>query len=293
MSEAKEKQLFSPKWWKEVAYLNLGTLLTALGVYFFKFPNHFTTGGASGLSILVNRFIPSISMATSNLILNMALLTIGVAFLGKGFGIRTAYSSILYSIITWLLEKVVPMNAPMTDEPLMELIFAVALPAIGAALLFDVHASSGGTDVIAMLIKKYTRFNIGMGLILADLIVAVGACFIFGMATGLYSLLGLLAKSMLVDVVMDNLHTCKVFQIITAQPEPICRYILEHLHHGATVTEAEGAFTHEKRQIIMTVVNRSQAARLQRFVRSTDPQSFITITSSSEIIGKGFRGTTE
>ena len=181
----------------------------------------------------------------------------------------------------------------MTNQPLLELIFAVALPAIGAAMLFDVHASSGGTDVIAMLIKKYTRFNIGMGLMLADLIVAVGACFIFGMATGLYSLFGLFAKSMLVDVVMDNLRTCKVFQIITADPDPICRYILEHLHHGATVTDAEGAFTHEKRQIIMAVVNRSQAARLQRFVRSTDPHSFITITSSSEIIGKGFRGTTE
>lgn len=293
MSTGKGKTLFTPKWWKEIAYLNLGTLFTALGVYFFKFPNRFTTGGVSGLSILVNRFIPSVSMATSNLILNIALLLVGVALLGRNFGIRTVYSSLLYSLITLLFEKVAPLDGPMTNQPLLELIFAVALPAIGAAMLFDAHASSGGTDVIAMLIKKYTRFNIGMGLMLADLIVAAGACFIFGMATGLYSLFGLFAKSMLVDVVMDNLRTCKVFQIITADPDPISRYILEQLHHGATITEAEGAFTHEKRKIIMTVVNRSQAARLQRFVRSTDPHSFITITSSSEIIGKGFRGTTE
>ena len=293
MSEMNEKKLFSPKWWKEVGYLNLGTLLTAIGVYFFKFPNQFTTGGVSGLSILICKFIPSITAATLNLILNSALLIVGVAFLGKSFGIRTAYASLMYSLLTLLFEKIAPMDAPMTGEPLLELILAVGLPAMGAAILFDVHASSGGTDVIAMLIKKYARFNIGMGLAMADMAVAVGACFIFGMATGVFSLMGLFLKSILVDVVMDNLRTCKVFHIITKHSEPICKYIMEELNHSATITAGEGAFTHEPRQIIMTVVNRSQAARLQRFVRTTDPQSFITITSSSEIIGKGFRGTTE
>lgn len=291
--QGKQKTLFSPKLWKDMGMLNLGTLLTAVGVYFFKFPNHFTTGGVSGISIVLAHFMPHLTTATLNLILNILLLLVGLVFLGRGFGIRTAYSCIMFSLLTLLFEKIVPMNAPMTNEPLLELIFAVGIPAVGAAILFDVNASSGGTDVIAMLLKKYSRMNIGLGLALADLMVAVGACFVFGMETGLFSLFGLFAKSMLVDTVMDNLRTCKVFQIITANPDPINRFIIERLNHSATITEAEGAFTGEKRMIIMTVVNRSQALRLQLFVRSTDPHSFITITSSSEIIGKGFRGMSE
>lgn len=293
MNAEAEKRLFSHAWWREIGYLNLGTLLMSLGVYFFKFPNHFTTGGVSGISILISKYVASLSTATLNLMLNIVLLVVGLVFLGRGFGIRTAYSSLVSSLLTLVLERVVPMETPMTSQPVLELMFAVGLPAVGSAILFDVNASSGGTDVIAMLLKKYSRMNIGLGLALADVTVAVGSCFAFGMETGLFSLFGLFLKSMLVDTVMDNLRTCKVFQIITDNPEPICRYIMEGLNHSATVTEGVGSFSHEKHQIVMTVVNRSQAVRLQLFVRATDPHSFITITSSSEIIGKGFRGMSE
>jgi len=293
MSLKEEQKLFSPAWWKAMLYLHLGTLFTALGVYFFKFPNHFTTGGVSGISILLSHFVPNISTATMNLILNLLLLLVGAVFLGRSFGLRTAYASILYSLITLLLERIVPMTDPMTSQPVLELMFAVGLPAVGAALLFDANASSGGTDVIAMLVKKYSHMNIGLALALADLIVAVGSCFVFGMETGLFSLFGLFLKSMLVDQVMDNLRTCKVFQIITDHPEPICDFIMNKLHHTATVTVGEGSYTHHSHKIVMTVVNRSQAIRLQLFVRATDPHSFITITTSSEIIGKGFRSMSE
>lgn len=288
-----EEKLHSPKWWKEIAMLNVGTILVSMGVYFFKFPNHFTTGGVSSISILIDRYIPSMTVATLNLILNLVLLLVGVVFLGRSFGVRTAYSTVVSSVLTLALEKWVPMNAPMTSQPLMELIFAVGLPSVGTAILFDVDASSGGTDVIAMLFKKYTRVKAGTGLAMADAVVAIGACFAFGMETGLFSLFGLFLKSMLVDLVMDNLHTCKVFQIVTTNPEPICNYIMEKLDHSATLTHAVGSFSHGQREVVMTVVNRSQAARLQRFVRQTDPHSFITITSSSDIIGKGFKGMTE
>jgi len=285
--------LFSPAWWKEFGWLNLGTVILAIGVYFFKFPNHFTTGGVSGISILVAHYIPNVTTATLNLILNVLLLLIGVIFMGRGFGVKTAYSALLSSLLTLFFEKAVPMDAPMTSQPVLELMFAVGLPAVGSAILFNVDASSGGTDIIAMLVKKYSHMNIGLALGIADLIVAVGACLAFGMETGLFSLFGLFLKSYMVDLVMDNLRTYKVFQIITDNPEPICKYIMEKLHHSATVMEGQGSFTHEQRKVIMTVINRSQAIRLQTFVRATDPHSFITITSSSEIVGKGFRGTSE
>ena len=212
-----------------MGWLNLGTLLMAVGVYFFKFPNHFTTGGVSGISIVVAHFIPTVTTATLNLILNILLLIIGAFFLGRGFGLRTAYSAVMSSVLTYVFERLIPMDTPMTTQPVLELMFAVGLPAVGSAMLFNVDASSGGTDIIAMLVKKYSHMNIGLALALADVTVAVGACFVFGMETGLFSLFGLFLKSMLVDQVMDNLRTCKVFQIITDHPEPICDFIMNKL----------------------------------------------------------------
>lgn len=285
--------MFSPLWWKRFGWLNLGTLLTAMGVYFFKFPNHFTTGGVSGISILVAHYLPGITTATLNLILNVVLLIVGVIFLGRSFGLRTAYSAIVSSLLTLGFERLLPMTAPMTSQPVLELVFAVGLPAVGAAILFNVDASSGGTDIIAMLVKKFSHMNIGLALGIADLMVVLGACFTFGMETGLFSLFGLFLKSYMVDAVMDNLRTYKVFQIVTDNPDPICQYIMNTLHHSATISDAQGAFSHQPRKIVMAVVNRSQAIRLQLFVRANDPHSFITITSSSEIIGKGFRGMSE
>ena len=291
--ENTEAKLFSAAWWKQMGWLNLGTLLMAVGVYFFKFPNHFTTGGVSGISIVVAHFMPSVTTATLNLILNIALLAVGVAFLGRSFGLRTAYSAVVSSVLTYVFERVVPMTAPMTNQPVLELMFAVGLPAFGSAILFHVNASSGGTDIIAMLVKKYSHMHIGLALGIADLVVALAACFTFGMETGLFSLFGLFLKSYMVDAVMDNLRTYKVFQIVTDNPDPICNFIMKDLHHSATLIDGVGSFTHENRKIIMTVINRHQAIRLQLFVRATDPHSFITITSSSEIVGKGFRGMTE
>ena len=291
--ENTEAKLFSAAWWKQMGWLNLGTLLMAVGVYFFKFPNHFTTGGVSGISIVVAHFMPSMTTATLNLILNLVLLGVGVLFLGRSFGLRTAYSAIVSSVLTYVFERAVPMTAPMTSQPVLELMFAVGLPAFGSAILFHVNASSGGTDIIAMLVKKYSHMHIGLALGIADLVVALAACFTFGMETGLFSLFGLFLKSYMVDAVMDNLRTYKVFQIVTDNPDPICNFIMKDLHHSATLIDGVGSFTHENRKIIMTVINRHQAIRLQLFVRATDPHSFITITSSSEIVGKGFRGMSE
>ena len=291
--ENTEAKLFSAAWWKQMGWLNLGTLLMAVGVYFFKFPNHFTTGGVSGISIVVAHFIPTVTTATLNLILNILLLGVGVIFLGRGFGLRTAYSAVVSSVLTYVFERAVPMTAPMTSQPVLELMFAVGLPAFGSAILFHVNASSGGTDIIAMLVKKYSHMHIGLALGIADLVVALAACFTFGMETGLFSLFGLFLKSYMVDAVMDNLRTYKVFQIVTDNPDPVCNFIMKDLHHSATLIDGVGCFTHENRKIIMTVINRHQAIRLQLFVRATDPHSFITITSSSEIVGKGFRGMSE
>lgn len=273
--------------------LHLGTVLMIAGVYFFKFPNHFTTGGVSGLSIVLSEWIPSLSTATFNLVLNLLLMAVGLLAMGTGFGLKTAYVSLLTSLGTLALEKLVPMETPLTTQPLLELIFAVGLPAVGSAILFDVNASSGGTDVIAMLVKKYTGLNAGSALVIADFVIAAMSCLVFNWETGLYSVLGLFIKAALVDYAMTGLRTYKVFNIVTAQPDKVCDYIIHELHHSATVTEAKGAYTGQHLTNIMTVVNRGQALRLQKAIRMADQSCFVTVSSCSHIVGKGFRGSGE
>lgn len=274
---------------KDILVLNAGTILVALGVYFFKMPNHFSTGGVTGIAIVISRFLPGLSTGSLVFLFNMALLAVGFLFLSRTFGLATVYSSTLMSVVIWVLERVYPMDVPFTDEPLLELVFAVGLPALGSALLFNIGASTGGTDIIAMLLKKYTSIDIGKALLAADFIVAFSACFVFGIKTGLFSILGLLMKSMLVDTVIEGINQCKYLHIICQNPDVVCDFIVQKLHRGATICEATGAYTHHKLYLVLSVVSRGQAVALRHFVRKVEPHAFIMTTSTSEIIGKGFR----
>ena len=277
---------------KEWLMITAGILIMTVGIYFFKFPNHFSTGGVTGISIVLGHYIPSMTPATFVTVINVILLILGFAVFGKSFGIRTVYASLLMSGTLRLLEIVCPMNAPMTTQPLVELMFAVGLPAVGSAILFNMDASSGGTDIVAMILRKYTSLNIGIALLCTDTIITLSACVAFGMETGLFSVLGLIIKALFVDLVMDNLQVKKCFQIITSDPEPIEDYITQELHRGATQLHGEGVYTHEGKTVLMTVVNRHEAIRLRNFIKANDPGAFMIITSSTEIIGNGFRGVT-
>ncbi|MBO7549774.1 MAG: YitT family protein, partial [Clostridia bacterium] len=143
----------------EYSLITLGTLLLAAGVYFFKFPNNFTTGGVSGISLLLGGIIPVVTPSTMVLILNVLLLILGFIFVGNSFGIKTVYSSLLFSGAMVLLEKFVPMAAPLTDQPFLELLYAMLLSALGSSLVFNMGASTGGTDITAMILRKYTDLD--------------------------------------------------------------------------------------------------------------------------------------
>ncbi len=274
---------------KDYGMLTIGTLLIALGVYFFKFPNNFSTGGVSGISIILGHYMPSTPGAIM-FIINQGLLILGFAIFGRSFGIRTAYTSLVLSTATWALEYICPLTQPMTSQPLLELVFAVALPAIGSAILFNMQASSGGTDIVAMILRKFTNLNIGNSLLFVDFAITLAACLAFGMETGLFSVLGLMLKSVIVDMVLENIKVHKAFQIITSKPDEIIGFITDELKRGATEIHGEGAYTHENKTIILTVVNRYQAIKLRQFAREVDSHCFILITNTTEIIGKGFRG---
>lgn len=275
------------KTFRDYSLITVSTLLIAVGIYFFKFPNDFTFGGVSGLSVVLGRVTP-LSPGVANLILNAILVVCGFLFLGRDFGVKTVYSSFLLSGAVWALERLIHMERPLTDEPMLELVFAVTLPAFGSAVLFNVGASSGGTDIIAMILKKHTSANIGRALFFSDLFITLSSFFVFSIKTALFSFLGLLAKSLVVDSVIENINLRKYFQVICSKPEPICRYIVDVLNRGATVFDATGAYSHRHKYVVLTVMNRAQAAQLRRFIRSTEPDAFLLICNTSEIIGRGF-----
>lgn len=274
---------------QEYAVLTIATLIMVVGIYVFKFPNNFSFGGVTGIAVILAK-VTSITPGTWTFLINMFLLVLGFVMLGKSFGIKTVYVSVLMSVSLSAMEKLLPMSHPLTSQPVLELIFAIFLPAFASAILFNVGASGGGTDILAMVLKKYTTFNIGTALFIVDLLITVAACFLFDPQTGLFSFTGLMAKSLVIDGVIENINLCKYFTIICDDPVPICDFITKNLNRSATIFRAEGTYTHSEKTIILTVMKRSQAVMLRNYIHLNVPGAFMMITNSSEIIGKGFRG---
>lgn len=268
--------------------LTLGTALSAVGIYFFKFPNNFSTGGVTGIAILLSAVFPQVSSSVFASVLNVLFLILGFSILNRGFGARTVYCSLLFSGLLSGLEWLCPMSAPLTDQPLLELLFAVILPALGSGILFNMQGSTGGTDILAMILKKYTNIDIGRALLYVDVIVAGSTLLLINIRTGLFSLLGLLMKSVLVDTVIESINRKKSVILVTSFPEEVSAYITESLNRSATIWEAKGAYSHETKWVVMSALSRSQAVVLRRWLKELDPQAFILITNSSEIFGKGF-----
>lgn len=274
---------------REYVAITFAAILMDIGVYVFKFTNHFSFGGVSGMAVLLEELLP-MSAAEINLIINMALLVLGFVCLGKGFGVKTAYVTVLSSVLLNICEKVIPLSAPLTDQTMLELVYAIVLPAFAAALFFFENASGGGTDILAMILKKHTTLNIATALLVIDAVIVAASFLIYDVKTGLYSVCGLLAKTMVIDKSIEQMKLCKYFTIICRKPEPICDYIKNSLHRTATIYHGQGAYSHEDETIVLSALDRKQAVQLQRFIHKTEPTAFIMITKSSEIIGKGFYG---
>lgn len=280
--------------WKKGGYfllLNAGTLLLAAGVFFFKAPNNFATGGVSGISIILNKYISFLTQAQIMLIINMLLLVLGFIVLGKGCTLKTAYCSIVYSVEIYLMEFL-PLTLPLTGNVFLEFCYAMLLTGVGSAIIFNCNASSGGTDIVALIVKKYTRLNVGRALLFTDFLIASSTFFVFNDAkTGLYSLLGLFAKAFLIDSVIENVGKSKYMTIITPHPEIIEKFILETMHRGYTAYRARGGYTGEERTVVIVVCKRFEAVKLKAQIHSASPESFVIVTDANEIFGKGFRST--
>lgn len=278
---------------KYIIVLHLGALLLAFGVYMFEVPNDFAVGGVGGISVVIAKYVqPHVAWLTQPVIMaaiNVLLLIVGLIFLGKAVTARTLYCTLVYSFAVWLFGQIHPMTEPVThgNARMLELIFAVIFTGSGSALLYNCRASSGGSDIVALLLKKYTHINIAASVFCADIFVSC-LPFIYSSEIALYSIFGVLIKTFVIDGVIERIYKTKYVTIITTKPEVVSEMILEYIHRGFTSYQGVGGYTGEARTIIITVCRKHQAVRLKIKLHEIDPQSFVIITDANEIVGKGF-----
>lgn len=284
--------------------LNLGVFLLALGVYLFESPNKLAMGGASGISIILAQFLMKFDAITMDYevlqpiifgVLNVTLLIVGFIFLGRTLSLRTTYCAIVYigeyELMSWLdpLGLTVP-GTTLTDQPLLELLYAVVVVGAACAIIYQCGASSGGSDIIAFIVKKYSNLNIANAVLVVDFVIGALAFIVdpSNPTIGLLSILGIALKTFVIDGVIDNIMKTKQVTIITVNPDVVAKVILENINRGFTKYKAEGGYSGEERTVIITVCRRAQAARLKAKLHQVDPTSFVIITNANEIMGNGF-----
>ena len=273
---------------KQYVLITLSISIMSVGVYFFKFPNNFVFGGVTGPAVLVAKLTPMSASAFSSAA-NLVLLVVGLIFLGKEFAMTTGYATFVMSVELMVFEKLCPLSGPLSDQPMLDLLFAIALPAIASALLFNVGASSGGTDIIALIVEKYTHIHsIAVALFITDLFMVIAACFVFDLYTALYSFVGLTVKSLVIDAVLEKIKMCKAILIVCDEKKPICDFVMRKLMRGATYTPCFGAYTDKPHYIIYTTLTRHEADQLQEFIHKEHLNAFMSMLSTTEVFGKGF-----
>ena len=285
----------------QIAYwgiLNVGVFLIAFSVWMFLAPNNFAVGGVGGISIVLANLLQNVAGGVFTydviyIILNAILLVFGLIFLGKSLTLKTIYCTVAVSVENFLLNLIPTENIfPLThgNQLFLELVLAVLITGLGQAIVFNCRASSGGTDIIALIIKKYSKANIGFALFAADILIACLAFITFPNMPeiALFSILGVFAKSFVIDGVIDNITKTKYVTIITVHPEIVSEVITDYIHRGFTKMDGAGGYTGEPRSVIITVCRRAQAVQLKAKLHEVDPTSFVIISNVNEILGKGF-----
>lgn len=272
---------------KEYFLIALGTLIVAFGVYYFMVPENLATGGVSGLSIVLSNYI-SIPISLINFILNIILLIVGFIFLGKEFGGKTIFSVFFLSFFMYIMEIVHPATKPVTDEILLNLLCGIVIAAMGLSIVFNQNASTGGTDIVAKIFSKYFNMNMGTGLMAADIVVVISAFFTYGIKTGTVGAFGWFINGLVVNYFIDGFSVKNEVVIISEKHAEIKQYIFDKLDRGVTVYKAEGGYTSDEKEIIVTILDRKEYFVLKNQLKHIDPGVFVIVRTVQEVYGFGF-----
>ncbi|WP_206872083.1 YitT family protein [Clostridium zeae] len=272
---------------KKYLYITIGVFLITISLEYFFFPNDIAAGGVSGLAIVINA-ITGISVGTLMIIFNIFLFIIAFIFIGGGFGAKSIYATFALSGLLWLFDTFIGPKA-FTENYILVVVFGSAIQAVGIAIIFNQNASTGGTSIIAKILNKYFHIDIGKALLISDFIVTLLAIYAFGADKGMFGLISVYLTGTLVDSVIEGFTIAKAVFIISSISENVAQFIMNDLGRGCTYLDIRGAYTKEKTSMLFTVVNRKQFIVLKNKVRELDPNAFITVTDSKEVLGEGFK----
>ena len=267
---------------KEFLVIIGGTAIVAAAVFFFMLPSHVTVGSAAALAMLIGNFIPiPVSAITAGL--NIFLLLIGFLLIGPEFGGKTVFTALLMPGFMWVFECLFPNFQSITQDPTLDVICYILVVGIGLALLFSCNASSGGLDIVAKIMNKYLRMDLGQAMSVSGMVVALSSAFFYDAKTVVLSVLGTYFGGMVVDHFIFGLNIKRRVCIISPKVDDIVHYILYEIHSGASLNETIGAYENVVRKEIITIVDKQEYKQLMDYVRKVDPKAFITVYSDNEI----------
>lgn len=275
---------------KKALFMLTGTFLVAFGTYFLA-PNHIAAGGTSGIAIIINAVFPNLPIGLLMMGMEVILFTLGVIIIGPVFGGKTIFCSFFISALILLLEKIYPHIKPFSSDILVQLIFGILICGMGMGIVFNTGASTGGTDIIAKIINKYTKISIGKSVLIADITVTIIATIVLGVNKGLYAILGVILNSTIIDKVIISLNSYKQVSIISNSGKSIQDFIINELERSATIYYAKGAYREDKKEVIITILNRKQLLKLKEYIKKLDNRAFITVNDINEVLGEGFSNT--
>ena len=271
---------------REYALTTLGIVLTAIGLEYFLFPNDIAAGGVSGIALVING-ITGWNISIMVFILNIILFIVAFVVLGKGFGGKSLYATVILSVVMDIIEKV--FNPVMlTENMFLASFFGSALLAMGSAIVFHQGASTGGTSILAAIISKFTPLGVGTALLLNDSIICLLAINVFGIDKGLFGFFSLILIGLLIDKFIDGFNTCKQVFIITSKADMVVNFINKDINRGCTVLNGKGGYTYSEVNIVYTVLSNNQFITLKNFIKENNPEAFITVNDSKEVLGLGF-----
>ncbi len=268
---------------KEYSVITFGAVLAAAAIYFFMLPSHIAVGSGSALAMVLSNFIP-LPVSAISLILNVFLLILGFILVGPEFGAKTVYASMLLPIVIGVFESVFPDFQSLTEDPLLDMICYLLVCGMAMAILFSVNASSGGLDIVAKIMNKHLKMELGTAISVSGMAVALTTVLCYDTKTVVLSVLGTYFSGMIVDKFIFGLNIKRRVCIISQDHiDVIVDYLLHELHSGATLYESIGAYDHTVRIEIVTIVDKNEYRKLMEFVKKTDPKAFVTVYSVNEL----------
>ena len=267
---------------KEFAIITAGTAIVAAAVFFFMLPSHVSVGSGAALAMVLSNFIP-MSVSTITLIMNVGLLIIGFILIGPEFGVKTIYCSILMPLIMGLFEALFPNFQSITQDPLLDVLCYILVVGVGLSILFPRNASSGGLDIVAKIMNKYLKMDLGQAMSTSGIVVALSSALCYDSKTVVLSLLGTYFGGMMLDHFIFGVNIKRRVCVISDKLDSIVNFVLHDLHSGATLNEIIGAYDQTPRREMITIVDKQEYRLLMDYIHKVDPKAFVTVYSVSDM----------